>query len=115
MIFERFSNDFLIFFHAFVNGFLGFQAGFLQIFGSYAHYFEASELLEDAAAVFAQLGGAEALLRRLQSEPPSSLLRVAGLKALFEDRLTTLIHVSLTTKTYLRITTVVHVELTTIT
>eukprot|EP00930_Biecheleria_cincta_P070898 TRINITY_DN58476_c0_g1_i1.p1 TRINITY_DN58476_c0_g1~~TRINITY_DN58476_c0_g1_i1.p1 ORF type:complete len:793 (+),score=168.87 TRINITY_DN58476_c0_g1_i1:61-2439(+) len=54
----------------------------LDIFGSYGN---SAELLEDAAAVYAQLVGVEALLKRLMEEPCGSQLRVAGLKALFEE------------------------------
>ncbi|CAK8992699.1 unnamed protein product [Durusdinium trenchii] len=56
-----------------------------QVFMGFSHYEDASELLEDAAAVHAQLSGVEALLKRLAEEPATSLLRVAGLKAIFEE------------------------------
>ncbi|CAJ1441235.1 unnamed protein product [Effrenium voratum] len=56
-----------------------------QAFCSFARYTDCTELLEDAAAVAAQLSGVEALLERLSQEPATSQLRVAGLKALFEE------------------------------
>eukprot|EP00434_Breviolum_minutum_P027757 symbB.v1.2.024552.t1/scaffold2331.1/size82109/3 len=56
-----------------------------QVFCFFSHYEDSTEMLEDAAAVHAQLSGVQALLSRLSDEPATSLLRVAGLKALFEE------------------------------
>ncbi|CAL1146580.1 unnamed protein product [Cladocopium goreaui] len=56
-----------------------------QVFCVFSHYEDSTEMLEDAAAVHAQLSGVQALLTRLETEPATSLLRVAGLKALFEE------------------------------
>lgn len=56
-----------------------------QAFGYFSHYEDAMQMLEDAAAVSAQISGVEALLKRLGEEPATSHLRMAGLKAIFEE------------------------------
>lgn len=56
-----------------------------QAFGYFSHYEDAMQMLEDAAAVSAQISGVEALLTRLGEEPATSHLRMAGLKAIFEE------------------------------